>query len=319
MAAAGARRILLTGGAGFVGAYLAPALVAAFPDAERLLLRMPGETIARAGWRNAEGLVTDGAAMADLVRTFQPDLLLHLAAQASGGASLKAAEATWRVNFDGTLELASALAQHAPQATFFFVSSSEVYGHSFLAGPAREDSALSPANAYARSKAAAESMLQDVLQPDQRLIVVRPFNHTGPGQDNRFVLPAFAEQIAAIEAGGEPVVRVGNLEARREFLDVNDVCTAYIALLRTDTDMRSTFNIASGQAHRIGDMLERMRARARRAFAIEQDPERMRPSDIPCATGDNTLLKQTTGWRPTITLDDTLDALLAHWRQHRRI
>ena len=228
-----AARILLTGGTGFVGAHLAPALVAAFPHADRLLLRLPGETAAREGWRTAEGHVTDAAAMTRLVADFKPDLVLHLAAQSSAGASLKAAEETWRVNFDGTLELASALAHHAPGATFFFVSSSETYGENFRSGPADETTPLAPANAYARSKAAAESMLPDVL-PQARLVIARPFNHTGPGQDVRFVLPSLAQQIADVEAGRRPPhLELGNLEASRDFLDVRDVCAAYIAMLNT--------------------------------------------------------------------------------------
>ncbi len=312
-----AARILLTGGTGFVGAHLAPALVAAFPHADRLLLRLPGETAAREGWRTAEGHVTDAAAMTRLVADFKPDLVLHLAAQSSAGASLKAAEETWRVNFDGTLELASALAHHAPGATFFFVSSSETYGENFRSGPADETTPLAPANAYARSKAAAESMLPDVLRADQRLIVVRPFNHTGPGQDTRFVLPAFAAQIADIEAGGPPVLRTGNLDAMREFLDVRDVSAAYVALLRADTGARATFNVASGRAHRVGDILEMLRARSRRAFTVENDPERMRPSDIPHAAGSSARLHALTGWAPQIPLEATLDALLDYWRARR--
>lgn len=307
------QRILLTGGTGFVGAHFAPALAGAFPDAGRLLLRLPGETTGREGWPPAEGRVTDAAAMDRLVAGFRPDLVLHLAAQSSAGASLKAAEETWRVNFDGTLELASAVARHAPRATFFFVSSSETYGENFRAGPADEATPLAPANAYARSKAAAESMLPDVLRPDQRLIVVRPFNHTGPGQDTRFVLPAFAAQIADIEAGARPVLKTGNLEARREFLDVRDVCAAYVALLRAP-DARGTFNVASGETHRVGDVLEMLRARSRRAFTIENDPARMRPSDIPVAAGSAARLNALTGWRPAIPLAATLDALLDHWR-----
>ena len=308
------RRILLTGGTGFVGAHFCPALNAAFPDAERLLVRMPGDDGVREGWRTADGAITDGAAVREIVRAFQPDLVLHLAAQASGGASLAAGEATWRVNFDGALELASAVARHARQATFFFVSSSETYGRSFLGGPVTEDAALQPMNAYARSKAAAEAMLPDVLRPDQPLIIVRPFNHTGPGQDTRFVLPAFAAQIVAIENGAAPVVKVGNLDARREFLDVRDVAAGYVALLSRAAPLRATYNVASGESHRIGDVLERLRARARALFDIEPDAARMRPSDIPVAVGSAARLVEATGWRPRIPLDTTLDALMADWR-----
>ena len=318
LSALGARRILMTGGTGFVGAHFCPLLARAAPEAERLLVRMPGDGGAREGWRSVDAAITDRARLAALVRDFKPDLVLHFAAQASGAASWTAGEQTWRVNFDGALELASATAAHAPGATFFFVSSSETYGRSFMEGPADETTPLLPMNAYARSKAAAETMLPDVLGPDQKLIVVRPFNHTGAGQDTRFVAPAFAAQIAAIEAGAEPVVRVGDLSARREFLDVRDVCAAYLALLGADLGAnlgaRETFNVCTGRAYAIADLLAGLRARARRPFEVVQDPARMRPSDIAHASGAPDRLYAATGWRPAFALDDTLDALMADWR-----
>jgi len=189
------RRILLTGGNGFVGGYLAPALFAAFPAAEGLLLRRPGTAGCPAGWALAEAEIFDREAVAAIVARFEPDLVVHLAAQASIGEATVSAEATWRVNFDGSFALASACARAAPSVTLFFVSSSEVYGRSFLSGSVSEDAPLQPMNAYARSKAAAEQVFADVLPAEARLIVVRSFNHTGPGQDERFVLPSFAAQI----------------------------------------------------------------------------------------------------------------------------
>ena len=227
------KRILLTGGTGFVGGYLAPAIAAAWPGAERVLLRRLGETVLRDGWRPLDAEVTDSAAIGRIVADLKPDLVLHLAAQAAIGATAEMAEATWRVNFGGTLELAHACQRACPGTTFFFVSSSEVYGWSFRDGVASEDTWLRPMNAYARAKAAAESMLPDVL-PQARLIIARPFNHTGPGQDVRFVLPSLAQQIADVEAGRRPPrLELGNLEASRDFLDVRDVCAAYIAMLQS--------------------------------------------------------------------------------------
>lgn len=313
------RRILLTGGTGFVGGWLAPALVEAWPQAERLLLRRPGETVEHAGWTTADAEVTDAAALDAIIGRFKPDLVLHLAAQASVGAGLKAAEATWRVNCGGTLELASACAHHAPDATFFFVSSSEVYGWSFRDGPAPEDAALRPMSAYAHSKAAAEAMLPDVLPQQAKLIIVRPFNHTGPGQDSRlFVLPSFAAQIAAIESGRQPPkLEVGNLAAERDFLHVCDVCAAYVALLQAAPGLQrgAVFNVASGARYRIGDIVEKFRAMAKAPFEPSVDPARLRPLDIPLAVGRAEKLHAATGWRPTIAIDDILGSLLDYWRK----
>lgn len=310
------QRILLTGGTGFVGGWLAPAIAARWPGADRVLLRRPGETVMREGWRPLDAEVIDSAAIGRIISDFKPDLVLHLAAQAAIGASAELAEATWRVNFGGTLELAHACQRACPATTFFFVSSSEVYGWSFRDGVADEDTPLRPMNAYARSKAAAESMLPDVL-PQARLIVARPFNHTGPGQDVRFVLPSLAQQIADVEAGRRPpCLELGNLEASRDFLDVRDVCAAYVAMLETPaaTAERSVYNVASGGSWRIGDLVEKFRLHARAPFDVAIDPKRLRPSDVPMAVGSAKRLEQATGWKPTIGVDAIVEALLAHWR-----
>ncbi|MFT4097760.1 MAG: GDP-mannose 4,6-dehydratase [Rhodoblastus sp.] len=310
------QRILLTGGTGFVGGWFAPAIARCWPDAERLLLRRPGEMVQRDGWRALDAEVTDSAAIGAIVADLKPDLVLHLAAQAAIGASAELAEATWRVNFGGTLELAHACQRACPDTTFFFVSSSEVYGWSFRDGIVSEDTPLRPTNAYARAKAAAESMLPDVL-PQARLIVARPFNHTGPGQDVRFVLPSAAKQIADIEAGRiPPRLELGNLDASRDFLDVRDVCAAYVAMLQTPAAAgeRHVYNVASGGSWRIGDLIEKFRAHARAPFEIVIDPKRLRPSDVPMAAGSAQRLEQATGWKPTIGVDAILEDLLAHWR-----
>jgi GDP-4-dehydro-6-deoxy-D-mannose reductase len=315
------RRILLTGGSGFVGGYLAPAVAAAFPDADRLMLRLHDHGVERAGWRTVRAELTNEAEIDAVLRDFRPDLVLHLAAQSSVGAAHGAAEQTWRVNFGGSLELASACARYCPDLTFFFVSTSEVYGWSFRDGPACEETVPRPASAYSRSKAAAEAMLADVLPAAARLIVVRPFNHTGPGQDQRFVLPSFAAQVAAIESGLQPPrLEVGNLDAQRDFLDVRDVCAAYMKLLLADhpQGVRAIYNVASGSSYKISDLVEKMRARASRPFEIVLDPKRLRPSDVPLAVGSNERLYAATGWRPVVSIDEVIEDLLGYWRESQR-
>jgi GDP-4-dehydro-6-deoxy-D-mannose reductase len=213
--------------------------------------------------------------------------------------------------------LAGAVARHCPHARFLFVSSGEVYGGNFRGPPVTEDTPLMPLNAYARSKAAAEAMLADVLPQSARLIVTRSFNHTGAGQDERFALPTFAAQIARIERGEQPPrLSVGNLSAQRDFLDVEDVVDAYLRLLEADgLPQRATFNIASGNAHAISEMLDRLRALARTKFDINVDPNRVRASEVACAVGDASKLRQATGWAPARSLDDMLSRLLVYWRQ----
>ena len=282
-------RILVTGGTGFVGGHLCPRLVAAWPHAERLMLTRPGEEIRRAGFVPAVTDLLDRTAVAGVIARFRPDLVVHLAAQSSvgalGGNAAEAARingATWQVNVEASLHIASALAAHAPVATVLFASSAEVYGASFNDGPADETTPPRPMNAYARSKLAAELALADMLPCDAKLLVARAFNHTGAGQDTRFVLPAFAAQIGAIEAGlAAPRLMVGNLDAERDFLDVSDVCDAYLAMLHTPrARLRETVHIASGSACRIGDLLETMRSMSPAQFDVSVDPDRMRPSEV---------------------------------------
>ncbi|MGC1584736.1 MAG: GDP-mannose 4,6-dehydratase [Rhodomicrobium sp.] len=309
--------LLLTGGTGFVGRYLAPALVKSYPGHRRVMLcSKPGELHAE-GFEREVADIADEAAVDDLIERWKPETVIHLAAQSSVGESANAAGQTWRVNFGGSFALARAVARHAAEGLFFFVSSSDVYGKSFRLGRATEDTPAVPVNAYAASKLAAEMMLRDVLPSTSRLIVARAFNHSGPGQDERFVLPAFAAQIARIEAGlCEPRLRIGNLAAERDFLHAADVADAYVRLLAQAGTLppRSIFNIASGQVHKIGDLLEMLRDLSGTPFEIEADPQRMRPSDIPRAEGDATLLRQATGWKPVRPVIEMLRELLDWWR-----
>ncbi|GAC1554602.1 MAG: GDP-mannose 4,6-dehydratase [Beijerinckiaceae bacterium] len=309
-------RVLLTGGTGFVGGHLLAALAKRLPMARVVYLCRPGE---RPPQPESDFLVadlTDEDSVDAAVETVRPDLVLHLAAQASVDHAIGGADQTWRVNFCGTMWLASAIARHSPEATFFFVSSAEVYGANLRAGPAREDTPLMPLNPYAHSKAAAEAMLADVLPPGARLIIARSFNHTGAGQDERFVLPSFAAQISRMEAGQqEPCLKVGNLSAERDFMAVEDVVEAYMRLIEApNLPPRAVFNVASGEAHSIHSLLDRMRSLARIPLDVVVDPGRLRPAEIACAVGDPSKLRAATGWAPRHSVDQMLSGLLESWR-----
>lgn len=305
--------ILLTGASGFVGSRLAPLLAATFKGQRLVALTANPPP----GWIGAPADITDAAQIEALIAQERPCKIVHLAAQSSVGAANGVASATWRVNAIGAFALANAVARHSPDATLLFASSAEVYGDAFLAGPVDEDAPPQPKNPYARSKLAAEGIFADLLSPTNQLIVGRAFNHTGAGQDARFVLPSFAQQIAAIEANRHPpVLHVGNLDAERDFMDVDDVCDAYCALLMAKgLPTRATFNIASGEAHSIRSLLLRLKALARVAFTIEVDSARMRPNDIPRAVGRNNRIIAATGWSPRRLLDPLLQSLLDAARQ----
>jgi len=315
-------RILMTGGAGFVGSHLAPALAGDYPQAQRAILTLPGAGDAvDPAWTRLEGDLLDAEALDKTIAEFRPDVVAHLAGQASIGKALHAGEATWRVNLCGSLHLASALARHAPQAVVLFTSSASVYGASLKDGPACEETPLKPLDAYGRSKAAAEAMFGDVLGPQARLIVVRPVNHTGPRQSpQNFVLSSFASQIAAIEAGRiEPRLRVGDLAKARDFLDVRDVVAAYRTLIaQADTlpERVNCFNVGSGAPLAIGGLLEGLRALARRPFEVEVETGLLRPAavDLPSVALNAEKLRKATGWRPAHSTQDMLATLIDYWR-----
>ena len=316
-----ARRILVTGAGGFVGRHAMAALAAA---------RAPGDRITGIGRTLPsylpEGValhavdLLDAAALAGVVSAFAPTHVLHLAALSSVAQASGSPAETWRGNLVGGLNLAEAMAAGAPGATLVFASSGEVYGRAFLAGTRLPETAVpEPANAYARTKLAGEAMLADILPAAGiRLIVARPFNHIGPGQDERFVVASFAAQIARIEAGlSPPVLDVGDLAVRRDVLDVADVVAAYRRLIDASPDLpeASVFNGASGVARPIAELLEGLRAAARVAFEIRVAPDRLRPAEIPTASGDASALARATGWLPEVALPDALAAILADARE----
>jgi GDP-4-dehydro-6-deoxy-D-mannose reductase len=307
-------RVLITGGQGFVGQYLRTALARSCLD---WLLDIPAPpTDDRSGLD-----LTRAEAVETYVATTRPDIVVHLAAVAAVTTSVKAPRHAWEVNLGGTLNLVLALQEHAPDAHFLYVSSAEVYGASLKSSaPMTERGLLQPMNPYAASKAAADILVRQAAAAGLSATVMRPFNHTGAGQSESFVAPSFAAQIARIEAGVQPpVLWVGSLDEARDFLDVRDVVRAYTLALgaRSTLAPGEVFNIASGQAVRIGDLLERLLGQARTPIDVRVDPGRLRPAPIQTAIGDPAHLRNTLGWAPEIDLDETLKAVLDD--QRRRV
>lgn len=314
------KRILVTGAAGFVGRHALAALAAAADPSDRIVgigRGSPDALPAGVGFRQIDLL--DGAALSAFVAAYRPTDVLHLAAMASVQQSADAPTETWRVNLVGLLNLAEAVARSAGGARFVFVSSGEVYGRAFLAGHALSEAvAPLPLGAYARSKWFGEQILLDVLRNSGvRLVILRPFNHIGPGQDERFVVPSFAGQIARIEAGlVPPVLEVGNLAAARDFLPVGDVVRAYATLIARAEEIAdgSVFNVASGRPRSIESVLADLRGHARTPFAVRIAADRMRPSEIPVAAGDASRLTAAIGWVPNEDWDAALAGVLADAR-----
>ena len=295
-------KVLITGAGGFVGRHLTAVL----------RVRRPGWILdAPSGSIGVD--VTDAEAVSDRIARFQPDILVHLAAIAAITDSVRDPRLTWRVNLDGVLNIVLALQEKAPESHLLLVSSAEVYGESLNTVDAVDESALlQPVNHYAASKAAADILVRQAVACGLSATIMRPFNHTGAGQSEAFVAPNFAGQIARIEAGLQPpIIEVGSLDDERDFLDVLDVVNAYIMVLerRHEPGIRSVFNVSSGTAVRIGDVLERLLSLAKVRIQVKADASRLRLARIPRVVGDASRLRSM-GWAPTMRLDDTLAAVL---------
>ncbi|MAC46261.1 MAG: GDP-6-deoxy-D-lyxo-4-hexulose reductase [Oceanospirillum sp.] len=301
--------LLLTGSTGFVG--------------ERFCERIAQAGSACSGVTQLSrfnGSVLDEDNVRRQIEALQPDVILHLAALSHVPTCLEQPEKAWAVNTTGTLMLLQACVKYSPATTFIYVGSSDCYGASFKTlQPITEASLLQPLNPYAASKAAADLMVgQYGMSGGLKTIRLRPFNHTGSHQRQDFVVPSFAAQIAAIEAGLQPaVIKVGNLDAERDFLDVDDVISAYFAVIRQleSIDSGSVFNIASGQPRSIRSILDELLKLGTETIQVELDPTRLRPSDIPTVQADSRRLQQMTGWRAEIPWSETLKGILAQQRQ----
>lgn len=307
-------QILVTGAAGFVGRHLLRELRAAFPGASLFgFVRRAPEEALPAGAVPVIGDLDDPASVLRALQVGEPDDIFHLAAFASAGSGDR--EAITRANVAGTGHLLEAVAEWGRPVGLLVASSGYVYGRCDPARPAREEDPLAPIGDYATSKAAMEALLDATPLPDAaRVVIVRAFNHTGPGQTDRYVVPAFARQIAELEAGlREPVIAVGDLESRRDMTDVRDVARAYRLALQVG-EHGERFNVCSGTAWAAGELLSHLLLLSGVAAEVRPDPARQRPSDLPVSVGDPRKLESRAGWRRERPIDETLRDVLAEWR-----
>lgn len=311
-------KLLVTGAGGFVGRWLVPALVGA--GHEVLGTRLPGEAppefLDESQRRHVHWLPLDlaDAASVRVVVDERPDAVVHLAAVASGAEARRDPGLAWHVNAGGTARLADALGQLRQAGTgdplLLLVSSAEVYGIGAAPVARREEDPLLPVSPYASSKLGAEIAAQEAARrTGLRVIVARAFPHTGPGQSDRYVVPAFARRLKAARRIGAPVVKTGNLEPVRDFLDVRDVVRAYLALL-AGGQAGMVYNIASGHGRPLTDVFLRLAALLGVRAIPEVDPQFTRTADIPHLVGDPARLTAATGWTPRIPFDQTLQDLV---------
>lgn len=293
-------RALVTGSDGFVGRHLSQHLLASGDDVSGF---------------DRECDVTDRDAVERRILAAAPDVIFHLAALTHVGASWSDPDATWRVNVAGTANVLSA-ARAAGGALVVVVSSADVYGVVSEADlPLREDHPVSPVSPYARSKREAELIALDAVRTlSQRVVVVRPFNHVGPGQATSFAVPALASRLLAARDSGLDEIAVGDLSARRDFSDVRDVVRAY-RLLAEHGRVGEVYNVASGRDVLMGEVAATLVDLIKPGTRLVADASLQRPVEVPVLRGSARKLHDATGWEPRIdwatSLRDVVDDLIA--------
>lgn len=303
--------VLVTGASGFAGGHLVQHLNAPGRIVGWTRSAPAAELAPYARWERVDLLDRDRvrAAIAGLT----PSIVYHCAGIPHVAESWRDTTRGLEGNVLATEHLFDALRRTGRGCRVLVTGSAMVYAPS--TEPIAEDHPLAPSNPYALSKLAQEELARRAWQEDGLdIIIARAFNHTGPRQQPAFAAPSMARQIALIERGTiEPVIRVGNLDARRDLTDVRDVVRAYVALMASGV-AGSVYNVASGVARSIRSLLDALVARAAVPVRVEIDPARMRPNDVPVLAGDFSRLERATGWRPLIPFEQMVDDLLEYWR-----
>ena len=305
--------VLITGAAGFAGSHLVDLLSG--NGTPVIAWQRPGGMRAREvpGTTNETIDLLDRAAVREALARMRPAAVYHCAGASHVARSWNSTEPTYAVNVRGTHNLIEGLRDEGIRARVLITSSAMVYATS--SQPLNEDAPVLPTSPYALSKLAQEMV--GAGNPDgPDVLIARAFNHFGPRQDPWFVGSGFARRIADIERGRwEPEIAVGNLDARRDLTDVRDTVRAYSRIVERGTPGR-IYNVCSGRAIAIRELLDELLARARVPIRIKVDPARYRPNDQPVILGDPTRIAQELHWQPAIPLERTFDDLLEYWRSY---
>lgn len=261
--------------------------------------------------------ILDKEAIVSLLFEIRPDYIFHLAAQSSVGLAWKNPCLTIDVNIKGSVNVMDAIRELYYKPRVILIGSGEEYGHiNEGETPIKEGNMIRPGNIYAATKVC-QNMIGNIYAQayDMELMMVRAFNHIGPTQAPMFVVADFCKQVAEIEKGiREPVIYVGNLEAKRDFTDVRDVVRAY-AMLIEKGKAGETYNVGSGHAVSIRKILDLIILSSGKDIKVKIDPNKLRPVDVPIIEADTTKLRNLTGWKPEITLEQTIKETLDYWRE----
>jgi GDP-4-dehydro-6-deoxy-D-mannose reductase len=307
-------KVLITGATGFVGHHL----ISILKDEHQIIgidRNPPISDNENVNFQSAN--ILDKDSLFKILEAEKPDGIIHLAAIATTWANKP--EDVFKVNLLGTLNLYESIIELKKTSKYdpkiIFVSSAEVYGKVSNPEKISEQELLNPLSFYGVSKVAGDRLSFQVTQSHKlRVVIIRPFSHTGPGQQKGFFVPDMASQIVEIENTDQTELLVGNIESTRDYLDVRDVVRVYKYFLENDFTPGDIFNISSGKGIKIEDILKTLLGFANKDIQIKHDPTRLRPTDAPILIGDNTKLINTTGWSPQIPIEQTLKESLDYWR-----
>jgi GDP-4-dehydro-6-deoxy-D-mannose reductase len=315
-------KVLITGITGFAGSHLADYILDSHPDVQvygmiRWRSRMENILHIESQIHLREGDLKDMASLKKCLAEVQPDRIFHLAAQSFVPTSWKCPAETFAINAVGQINLFEALLSLEMSPRIQIAGSSEEYG---LVNsdevPMKETNPFRPLSPYAVSKVAQDLLgWQYYKSYGLKVVRTRGFNHTGPRRGEVFICSNFAKQIVEIERKQrEPVIHVGNMEAKRDFTDVRDIAYAYWLSLEKG-EAGDVYNLGTGKTYSIKEILDMLLAISKVDVKIEVDPDRLRPSDVPVLLSDSSKFKKLTGWEPRISFSQSLQDLLDYWRQ----
>ena len=312
------KRALIIGATGFVGNYLVKELLVNH-DMEIHVTKLPKEQleVSQNEYNMIHNLdILNRDDIANILYEIRPDYIFHLAAQSSVSIAWKNPGLTVDVNIKGSINVMEAIREMFYKPKVLLIGSGEEYGHILENEiPISEESRLRPGNIYAATKVC-QNMIGNIYSRafNMDVMMVRAFNHIGPGQSSIFVVSDFCRQVAEIEAGlKKPVMYVGNLEVKRDFTDVRDIVRAYALLIKTGS-AGETYNVGSGHSYTIREVLDEIISLSSEKIKVEIDMNKIRPVDVPIIEADITKINQITGWKPLIPLRQTLQETLDYWR-----